>query len=158
MAKNRNSFRTIWYNVCNKKYYHFTLLFGVPKPDGSTRHILNLSDETTFNHSTKNLIHLKSCTVEHAQTTQVVETVRALGKNAWLRAKDLKDGHYNVPVNEKDVHELGFMFDWKIYIFQRFSMGSHSFPNIFTEFMHFLIWSHEISWTTLVTLVIKTKF
>ena len=31
----------------------------------------------------------KLCTVEYAQTRQVVETVQAMGKNAWLWAKDL---------------------------------------------------------------------
>ena len=117
------------------------MLFGVPKPDGSTRPILNLSDKTKFNYSINNLIDPNLCTVEYAQTKQVVETVRALGKNAWLWAKDLKDGYYNVSVNKKDVHKLGFMFDGKIYIFQRLPMGLSSSPNIFTEFMHFPIWA-----------------
>ena len=42
------------------------MVFGVPKPDGSTRPILNLSDETTFNYSMSNLIDPKLCTVEYA--------------------------------------------------------------------------------------------
>ena len=117
------------------------MLFGVPKPDGSTRPILNLSDKTIFNYSINNLIDPKLCTVEYAQTKQVVETVRALGKNAWLWAKDLKDGYYNVSINKKDIHKLGFMFEGKIYIFQRLPMGLSSSPNIFTEFMHFPIWA-----------------
>ena len=62
-------------------------------------------------------------------------------KNEWLWAKDLKDGYYNVAVNEKDIHKLGFMFDEKIYTFQPLSMCLSSSPNIFTEFMHFLIWT-----------------
>ena len=117
------------------------MLFGVPKPDGSTRPILNLSDKTKFNYSINNLIDPILCTVEYAQTKQVVETVRALGKNAWLWAKDLKDGYYNVSINENDVHKLGFIFDDKIYLFQRLPMGLSSSPNIFTEFMHFPIWA-----------------
>ena len=64
-----------------------------------------------------------------------------MGKNAWLWAKDLKDGYYNVSVNKTDIHKLGFMFDGKIYIFQRLPMGLSSSPNIFTEFMHFPIWA-----------------
>ena len=117
------------------------MLFGVPKPDGSTRPILNLSDKKLFNYSINDIIDPDLCTVEYAQTKQVVETVRALGKNAWLWAKDLKDGYYNVSVNKKDVHKLGFLFDGKIYIFQRLPMGLSSSPNIFTEFMHFPIWA-----------------
>ena len=125
------------------KENNFTLhmSFGVTKPDGSTRPILNLSDETMFNYSINVLIDPKSCTVEYAKTKQVVKAVRAFGKNAWLWAKDLKNGCYNVSVNKKDVHKLGFIFDEKIYMFQRLSMGLSSSPNIFTEFMHFPIWA-----------------
>ena len=117
------------------------MLFGVPKPDGSTRHMLNLSDKKIFHYSINDIIDPKLCTVEYAQTTQVVETVRALGKNAWSWAKDLKDGYYNVSVNKNDIHKLGFIFDYKIYIFRRLPMGLSSSPNIFTEFMHFPIWA-----------------
>ena len=117
------------------------MLFGVPKPDGSTRPILNLSDRTIFDYSINNIIDPKLCTVEYAQTKQVVETVRALGKDAWLWAEDLKDGYYNVSVHKNDIHKLGFMFEGKIYIFQRLPMGLSSSPNIFTEFMHFPIWA-----------------
>ena len=120
------------------------MLFGVPKPDGSTRHILNLSDKTTFHYSINNLIDPKVCTVEYAQTKQIVETVRALGKNAWLLAKDLKVGYYTVSVNEKDIHKLSFIFDGKIYMFQRLPMGLSSSSNIFTEFMHFWLWARYI--------------
>ena len=67
------------------------MLFTVPKLDGSTRHILNSSGTMLFDHSINDIIDPELCTVEYAQTKQVVETVRALGKNAWLWAKDLKD-------------------------------------------------------------------
>ena len=128
-------------DYANKNNITLHMLFGVPKPDGSTRPILNLSDKTLFNYSINNLIDPELCTVEYAQTKQVVETVRALGKNAWLWAKDLKDGYYNVSVNKRDIHKLGFIFEGKIYIFQRLPMGLSSSPNIFTEFMHFPIWA-----------------
>ena len=52
------------------------MLFGVPKPDGSTRPILNLSDKKIFHYSINDIIDPKLCTVEYAQTKQVVETVR----------------------------------------------------------------------------------
>ena len=78
---------------------------------------------------------------EYAQTKQVVETVRAVGKNAWLWAKVLKDGYYNVFVDKKDVHKLRCMFDGKIYIFQRLPMCLSSAPNVLTEFMLFPTWA-----------------
>ena len=117
------------------------MLFGVPKPDGSTRPILNLSDKNIFGVSINELLDSKLCTVEYAQTKEVVEIVNALGKNAWLWAKDLKDGYYNVPIHEDDTHNLGFVFDNKIYIFIRLPMGLSSSPKIFTDFMKFPIWA-----------------
>ena len=66
------------------------MLFGFPKPDGSTRRILNLSDETMFNHSINNLIDPNLCTVEYAQTKQIVETVLALEKKCLVIGKRLK--------------------------------------------------------------------
>ena len=117
------------------------MIFGVPKPDGTTRPILNLSDKKGLGFSINEILNPKLCTVEYAQTKQVVETVRALGKNAWLWAKDLKDGYYNVSVHSSDVFKLGFVFEEKIYFFQRLPMGLSSSPKIFTDFMSFPIWA-----------------
>ena len=52
-------------------------------------------------------------------------------------AKDSKDGYYNVSVNESEVLKLCFIFEEKIYFFQRLQMGSSSSLRIFTEFMRF---------------------
>ena len=117
------------------------MLFGVPKPDGTTRPILNLSDKRGLGFSINDVLDPSLCTVEYAQTRQVVQIVRALGKKAWLWAKDLKDGYYNVSVQKSDVHKLGFIFEGKIYLFQRLPMGLSSSPKIFTEFMKFPIWA-----------------
>ena len=91
------------------------MLFGVPRPDGTTRPILNLSDKKEVGFSINDLLDPTLCTVEYAQTKQVVETVRALGKGAWLWAKDLKDGYYNVSVHKSDVLKLGFVFEERVY-------------------------------------------
>ena len=104
------------------------LLFGVSKPDGSTLLIVNLFDETKFDYSINNLIDPKLCTVEYAQTKQVVETVWALGKNAWLWAKDLKDCYYKVSIKKEDMHELVFIFfndyQWDHHRFQTHLLNS----------------------------------
>ena len=114
--------------------------FGVPKPDGSTSPIVNLSDKTIFNHSITDLIDQKLCTVEYAPTKQVVETIQALGKNAWCWAKDSKDGWYNASVNKKDIHKLGFMFDEKNLYVSTPSNEFIMFPKHFYGFHAFLIW------------------
>jgi hypothetical protein len=88
-------------------------LFGVPKPNGDTRPILDNSDKTQVGHSLNDCFYAEVCTVEYAQTKEVVEIVSALGKNAWLWAKDLEDGYYNVTVHNSDIYNLGFVFDGK---------------------------------------------
>ncbi|MCP4911012.1 MAG: hypothetical protein GY907_09930, partial [Bacteroidetes bacterium] len=104
------------------------MLFGVPKPDGSTRPILNMSDKSVFNYSVNDLLDPLLCTVEYAQMREVVHIVRALGKGAYLWAKDIQDGYYNVSVHKNDIYDLGFVFENKIYIFQRLPMGLSSSP------------------------------
>ena len=70
-------------NYAKRNNVTLHMLLGVPKHDASTKPILNFSDETKFNYSVNDLIDSKLCTVEYAQTKQVVETVRVSGKNGW---------------------------------------------------------------------------
>ena len=107
---------------------------------GSTRPILNLSDNKCLGFLIKDQLDPSLLTVEYAQTKQVVETVQAMGKNAWPGAKDLKNGCYNVSVHKSEILRLGFIFDGKLYFFERLPMGSSSSPKIFTDFMHFSLW------------------
>ena len=72
-----------------------------------------------FNYSLSNLVNPKSCTASYPNKTSCRNT-------KGITKKDLKDGYYNVSVNKKDIHKLGFMFDGKMYMFQRFLMGSSS--------------------------------
>ena len=65
-------------------YFTLNMLFGMPKPDGFTRTILNSSDKKGLNHSVKDLLTPDLCTVQYAQFKEVLEIVKALGKNAWL--------------------------------------------------------------------------
>ena len=60
------------------------VLFGVPKPDGSTRPIRNSSDKNEVGFSINVLLNPNLCTVECTQTKKVVETVRSPDKDAWL--------------------------------------------------------------------------
>ena len=85
--KNRTVLGPFDANYAKRNDITLHMSLDVPKPDGSTRHILNLFDKTVFNHSLNNLIDPKLCSVEHAQTKQVVETGRALKKMPGYRQK-----------------------------------------------------------------------
>lgn len=117
------------------------MLFAVPKPDGNSRPILNLADKFLTGCSVNDKLDPAWCTVEYIQQREIIQTLQALGPNAWLWAKDLVDGYYNVSIRKADVAKLGFMFDGKIYLFQVLPMGLASSPRIFTEFMHFPLWA-----------------
>ena len=138
-------------------------LFGVPKPDGSTRPILNLSDDNLLNYSINDLLDEDWCSVEYIQTHELVQIVSALGVGAYLWAHDLRDGYYNVSVHLSDIHNLGFQFDGKIYLFQRLPMGLSSSPKIFTDFMFFTLWAikhnrPDLHFITVVADVVKPEY
>ena len=115
--------------------------FAVPKGNNKVRPILNLSDKSVIGTSINDHLYEDVCTVEYVQQLEIIETLRALGPNAWLWAKDLKWGYNNVPIREADVRYLCFYFDGQIYCYQVLPMGLASSPKIFTEFMSFCIWA-----------------
>ena len=128
-------------DIAIKNNIVINMIFGVPKPNGDTRPILHLSDKPTTNAAVNQFLDSSMCTVEYVQFRELVETIRALGTNAFLWAKDLEDGYYNVPIQIDDIWNLGFFFDGKIYVFKVLPMGLSSSPNIFTEFMFFALWA-----------------
>ena len=115
--------------------------FAVPKGPNKVRPILNLSDKSMIGSSINDHLSEELCTVEYVQQLEIIETLRALGPNAWLWAKDLKWGYNNVPIRKADVRYLCFHFAGKIYCYQVLPMGLASSPKIFTDFMSFSIWA-----------------
>ena len=117
------------------------MLFAVPKPDGTSRPILNLADKSIWGFSVNDILLPKWCTVEYIQQLEIIELLRALGPKAWLWAKDLEDGYYNISIRREDIAKLAFVFDDKIYLYQVLPMGLASSPKIFNDFMHFPLWA-----------------
>lgn len=116
-------------------------IFGVPKPNGDTRPILNLADKSSTNTSVNDFLFSSLCTVELIQFKEMVESIRAMGKGAYLWAQDLEDGYYNINIRKEDVWNLGFYFNNEIYVFKVLPMGLASSPFIFSEFMYMTLWA-----------------
>ena len=116
-------------------------IFAVPKPDGTARPILNLSDRRDTIRAVNDDLQSKWRTVEYIQQKEIIEMLLAAGKGAWMWAKDLIDGFYNISVKKCDIAKLGFVFDGKIYLFQVLPMGLSTSPRIFSDFMHFPLWA-----------------
>ena len=127
------------FNKARQMNITMNMLFAVPKTDGSSRPILNLSDRSKTGTSVNDKLDNRWCTVEYIQQKELIELLIAAGPNAWLWAKDLTDGYYNISIKKSDIAKLGFIFDGKIYLYQVLPMGLASAPRIFTEFMHFPI-------------------
>ena len=117
------------------------MLFGVPKPDGSIRPILNNSDASFLGFSVNDNIIESFKTVEYIQPKELIEIIMTMGKNAWLWAKDVKDGYCNVPVQIDDINNLAFTLADKVYFYQVLPMGLSSSCKIFADFMHFPIFA-----------------
>ena len=129
------------WNTARKMKVTLNMLFGVPKPDGSTRPILNLSDKSKRKKSVNEQLKPNLCTVEYVQQKELIHMIKALGKGAYLWAKDLQWGYNNVSIHKNDIRNLGFTFQNEIYLYQVLPMGLSSAPKIFTEFMHFPVWA-----------------
>ena len=121
------------------------MLFHVPKPDGTSRPILHCSDPGTNGIRLNKHVQHKWQTVEYVQQKELIEILIAAGRNAYLWAKDVVDGFYNISVRADLVRVFGFWFDNQIYCLQRLPMGFTASPRLFTEFMSFPMWSirHE---------------
>ena len=64
MAKTGTVLGSVNMLYAKRKNVTLHMLFGVPKPDASTRLIFNLSDEIKLDYSLSNLIDLELCTIE----------------------------------------------------------------------------------------------
>ena len=122
-----------------------SMIFSVPKPDGTYRGILNLSDASSTHISVNNCIHEDYKHVTYIQHLEIITKMQAIGTEGFLWVKDIVDGFHNLPVHADDLHHLGIRFHGDIYKFQRLPMGLSSSPALFTKFMHFPIWaaSHD---------------
>ena len=95
------------------------MLFRAPKQDGSTRLSLNLSEEKCLGASKNENLDINLCTMESAQTKQVVKTLKAVGKGALPCAKDLQVGCCNVSVQESGAYDLRIQLHSRTSFFVR---------------------------------------
>ena len=122
-----------------------SMIFTVPKPDGTYRGILNLSDKSSTGVSVNMCITERFKHITYVQQREIVTKMSAVGPTGYLWVKDLEDGFHNVPIAPADLDHLCIRMDNKIYQFQRLPMGLSSSPHLFTKFMHFPLWaiSHD---------------
>ena len=117
---------------------HCSPLGAVPKKDGSTRIILDLS--SPLGSSVNDGIPIESCHVKYATFDSAVSMVHAFGKGCFMAKIDIKHAFRLCPVHPDDWHYLGYFWLGRWYFDIRLPFGSRSSPFIFNTFADCLQW------------------
>lgn len=113
-------------------------LGAVPKRDGSTRIILDLSSPTGC--SVNDGIPIEFFTVKYSQFDEAVSLVRAFGRGCFMGKVDIKHAFRLCPVHPLDWPLLGFSWLDRFFFDTRLPFGSRSSPFIFNAFADALCW------------------
>lgn len=98
-------------------------IFLVPKPDGSSRFILNLK-------------HLNSFVVkEHFKLEDSRSVSKLLEKGMFMASLDLKDAYYTIPIHRTHRKFLRFRYNGCLYEFLCLPFGLSSAPYVFTKIL-----------------------
>ena len=111
-------------------------IFGIYKPDGSVRPVINYSHpksdwDTSLNgHIDENLRH-----VDYVAFQSIVATVASQGTGAFIWTRDLEDGFFNCSLRETQIPTVGFLWADRVWVPTVMTFGLSSAPKIFTDFM-----------------------
>lgn len=104
----------------NRRDQYLSKVFSVPKPDGTSRFILNLKKLNKY----INKVHFKMEDIRSA--------INLLKKDCFFGTIDLKDAYFSIPIHQK---YLRFKFSNKIYEFNVLPFGLSTAPYVFTKIM-----------------------
>lgn len=102
-------------------------IFFVPKPDGSSRFILNLK---SLNEYVDN---------PHFKMEDFRSVSKVLNRNDFMAKVDLKDAYYSIPISPEDRKFLRFRFRQEIYEYTCLPFGLSCAPRVFTKLLKPLI-------------------
>lgn len=97
---------------------------AIAKPDGSVRVVLNF---IALNE------HVEK---DPYQLPGIKDVVRATQGSEWFTVLDLKEGFYNVEIEESDKHKTAFEFDGRVYEWNCMVMGFKNAPQIMQRVMN----------------------
>lgn len=97
--------------------------FLIPKPDGSSRFIINLKKLNKF---------IDPC---HFKMEDIRAVKSLLTQGAYMCSLDLKDAYFLVPVHEKYRKYLRFKFQSKLFQFTCLPFGLSTSPYTYTKIM-----------------------
>ena len=119
-------------------FFHVSPLGGEPKPDGSTRLVLDCS--STRGTSVNDFISKTEYSVKYSKFDDAVDLVRANGRGSFMGKLDIKHAFRLCPVHPTDWRLLGYRFEGRYYMDIVLPFGLRSSPFIFNQFADALAW------------------
>ena len=98
-------------------------VFVVPKPDGTGRIILDLTQLNKF------------VEYQHFKMESLNTATQLLHKNAWMASVDLKDAYYSFKIREQDRKYLKFYWKDKLFQYIVLPNGLSCAPRVFTKLL-----------------------
>ena len=130
--------------------FHCSPLGAVPKKDGSTRIILDLSSPSGS--SVNEGIPSEFFSVKYSSFDDAVSMVREVGRGCFMAKIDIKHAFRIVPVHPNDWPLLGYKWLGRYFFDVRLPFASRSSPFIFNAFADSLAWIliHKFGITSLM--------
>ena len=117
--------------------YHLSPLGGVPKPDGSTRVILDLSSPRGS--SVNDFISKEAYSVRYAKFDDAVDMASAV-ENSFMAKLDVRHAFRLCPVHPEDWPLLTYWWKGRFFVDVVLPFGCRSSPFIFNTFADTLEW------------------
>ena len=121
---------------------HISPLGATPKPDGSYRLVLDLSQPD--GHSVNDGIDKTEFPTEYTHFDKATDMVRKLGKGCKLCKIDIKHAYRILPVRMEDWPLLVYQWEGYYYVDLVLPFGGRSSSSIFTSFADLLNWILEV--------------
>jgi hypothetical protein len=117
---------------------HISPLSAVPKPDGSTRLVFDLSQP--HGESVNDFISKDEFPTSYTHFDTATELVHLTGKGCFLTKVDIKHAYRLLPVRPEDRPLLVYFWEGKYYVDLVLPFGGRSSASIFTSFSDLVCW------------------
>ena len=117
---------------------HISPLSAVPKPDGSTRLVFDLSQP--HGESVNDFIAKEEFPTSYTLFDTATELVHLTGKGCYLTKVDIKHAYRLLPVRPEDRPLLVYYWQGKYYVDLVLPFGGRSSASIFTSFSDLVCW------------------
>ena len=120
------------------KINHISPLSAVPKQDGSTRLVFDLSQP--HGESVNDFISKEEFPTAYTHFDTATELVHLTGKGCYLTKIDIKHAYRLLPVRAEDRPLLVYFWEGKYYVDLVLPFGGRSSASIFTSFSDLVCW------------------